>query len=368
MKNNQTIRLLIKKLKKLDYSLIANAYIITFLSLIFVFSATGSRTNSFIYKEIMWLGVGTSVFLVFSIIDYRVFAKYSKVIYAVNIILLILVYILGREALGATRWIQIGPLSFQPSELAKIFMILTFSELLVNRFKEGVRGWLGIVKTGLHFIIPFLLIMKQPDLGTSLVLIFIYYMLVFMHGVDHIPYFGMIIINVLLTPVAYLFLKDYQKARLTVFLNPEHDLLGGGWNIVQSMIAVGSGGIFGKGLFNGTQNKLKFLPESHTDFIFSVLSEETGFIGGAFLIALYFALIYQIMMVGRRAEDRYGQLIAFGIAGIIFFHTFINMGMVIGIMPVTGIPLLLMSYGGTSWIFMFMMLGIVESIKTYSNS
>ena len=212
------------------------------------------------------------------------------------------------------------------------------------------------------------MILKQPDLGTSLTLIAIFGVLIFVHGIDTKTIIIMLGSVVVFVPFAYFFLlKEYQQTRILTFLNPGNDILGSGWNVAQSMIAVGSGGVFGKGLLQGTQSKLKFLPESHTDFIGAVYLEETGFVGGGILLGLYFLLIYNIIRVGNNSNDEYGRLICYGVAAIIFFHTTVNLSMIIGIMPVTGLPLLLMSYGGSSYIFTFMMLGIVQSVKVHSD-
>lgn len=354
----------LKKLKKLEFSILINVYIIISISLICVYSAKYGETDSFFKKEIVWTFVGTAVFMIISFINYKEYAKYSKIIYMFNIIVLIAVHFLGDTTMGATRWLDFGIIKIQPSEFSKLFMVLTFAELLANGFPNGVRGWKGVVRTGMHFIIPALLILKQPDIGTTLVFIFIYFLLIFLHDVDWGVYIGIIAGGTAMLPIIYkFFLHDYQRKRILTFLNPESDIKGSGWNVIQSIIAIGSGGMHGKGILNGSQNKLNFLPEAHTDFIFSVLLEEMGFVGGVFLILMYAWLLYSIISIGQKCEDTYGQLIAYGIAGIIFFHTIVNMGMVMGIMPVTGIPLLLMSYGGSSYLFMFMMLGVVNSIK-----
>ncbi len=357
-----------KKLKKLEFSILINVYMIIIISLICVYSAKHLESDSFYKKEILWTVIGSIVFVIISFINYKEYSKYSKIIYMFNIILLITVHFLGDTTMGATRWIDLGFFKLQPSEFSKLFMVLTFAELLANGFPNGVRGWKGVVRTGLHFVVPALLVLKQPDLGTTLVFIFIYFLLIFLHDVDWGVYLGIILGGMAMLPVVYQFLHDYQKKRILIFLNPESDIKGSGWNVIQSIIAIGSGGLHGKGILNGTQNKLNFLPEAHTDFIFSVLLEEMGFIGGIFILCMYSWLLYSIISIGQKCEDTYGQLIAYGIAGIIFFHTIINMGMVMGIMPVTGIPLLLMSYGGSSYIFMFMMLGVVNSIKIYGTS
>ncbi len=367
MKSNRDIKILVKKLKKVSYPLVLNMIFICLTSLMTVYSATYTRTNSFFLKEIIWTILGIIVFFVFSLIDYRLYLKYSKLVYAFSVVMLFSVYAFGTTILGAKRWIRVGPLSIQPSEFAKLFIVLTFSALLVVKYREKFTGLKAVVFTGLHFIPIFLLIVKQPDLGTSLVLLFLYCLLIFIHGIDIKSFSILIGSGLSFIPVAYFFLlKEYQKQRIKTFLNPEADVLGSGWNVIQSKIAIGSGGIFGKGILKGTQNKLRFLPESHTDFIGSVLLEETGFIGGMMLILLYFLLIVNIFMIAQKSDSEYGKLVALGISGIIFFHTVVNLGMIMGVMPVTGLPLLLMSYGGSSFLFTFMMLGIVQSIKIYS--
>lgn len=371
MKTNSRSRsmsVFFKKVKKIDNMLIINILFILTISLTSIYSATFTRTNTFYIKQSIFAVIAAIVFIMFSFIDFRLYSKYSKIIYIFNIISLISVYIFGSKILGATRWIKVGPINVQPSEFAKLFIVMTFSELLVNGYKNRFRGFRAIITCGLHILPPFLLIIKQPDLGTSLVILFLYMILIFMNGIDYKTYIAIILSGISLIPVAYFFvLKDYQRQRILTFLNPEADILGSGWNVIQSMIAVGSGGIMGKGLFQGTQNKLKFLPESHTDFIFSVLSEETGYIGAMLLLLLYLSLILTIIKIGSKSEEKYGQLLAYGIAGIFFFHTLVNIGMTIGIMPVTGLPLLLMSYGGSSLVFSAMMLGVVQSIRIYGS-
>jgi rod shape determining protein RodA len=366
MTNNRDIRVILKKVKKMNHALLINALLIIAVSLFSVLSATHQKTYGFFYREIIWTVMGIGVYFLFSFINYRNYAKYSKIIYLFNIVLLLSVFVFGEARLGAKRWIPLGPINLQPSEFSKIFIVLTLSELLVNQYKSNFRGMKHIVLTGLHILPIFLLIAKQPDLGTSLVLIFLYCILIFIHGIDWKSIYIIIGAGIAFVPVSYFFLlKEYQKQRVLTFLNPEADMLGSGWNVIQSMIAVGSGGVFGKGLFQGTQSKLRFLPESHTDFIGSVFLEETGLLGGFILLGLYLVLIIQITRMGSSSNDNYGKLVCYGVAAILFFHTVINLGMIMGVMPVTGLPLLLMSYGGSSFLFTFMMLGIVQSIKVY---
>ena len=355
-----------KKIRKMDHTLILKILIIIALSLSTVYTATAHRTISYFKKELIWTALGIIVYLSVSFIDYRKYAKYYRLIYIFNIGILLAVYGFGDSAKGAKRWIDLGVISIQPSEFSKLFIVLTFAEILILKYNKSFKGLKDLIFSGIHILPIFLLIAMQPDLGTSLVLIFIYAVMVFVHGIDMKTVWRTIFLGAMSVPLAYMFLlKDYQKARIQTFLNPEADLMNSGWNVVQSKIAIGSGGFYGKGFLKGTQSKLRFLPESHTDFIGSVFLEERGFVGGVILIVLYLVFIMHIIKIGDSAEDEYGRLICYGIASIFFFHVIINVGMIMGIMPVTGLPLLFMSYGGSSFIFGFLMLGIVHSVKIH---
>ncbi len=357
-----------KKLKKFEFLLVLSALALLVIGVMAVYSATYTRTTSFYQKQIIFSIVGIILFCVFSSIDYRIYSKYSKLIYIFNVLFLLSVFFLGSVRYGAQRWIVVGPINIQPSELAKLFVVLTFSDLLIRNYQDTFRGFKDLIFTALHIIPIFLLVAAQPDLGTGVVILFTYIVLIFMNGIDYKTFFTTGVIGVACMPLVYFFaLRPYQRQRVITFLNPEADLLGSGWNIIQSKIAVGSGQMFGKGYLEGTQDKLRFLPESQTDFIFAVISEEFGFVGSLTIISLYLVLIFTILKIGQKTEDRYGQLICYGIASIIFFHTLVNIGMVIGVMPAKGLPLLLLSYGGSSLLFVFIMLGIVQSVKIYGN-
>lgn len=364
----EKIKVSFKKLKKFEFLLVLSALALLVIGIMAVYSATYTRTSSFYQKQIIFSIVGIILFFVFSSIDYRIYSKYSKLIYIFNVLFLLSVFFLGSVRYGAQRWIVVGPINIQPSELAKLFVVLTFSDLLIRKYQDTFRGFKDLILTALHIIPIFLLVAAQPDLGTGVVILFTYIVLIFMNGIDYKTFFTTGAIGVACMPLVYFFaLRPYQRQRVITFLNPEADLLGSGWNIIQSKIAVGSGQIFGKGYLEGTQDKLRFLPESQTDFIFAVISEEFGFIGSLTIISLYLVLIFTILKIGQKTEDRYGQLICSGIASIIFFHTLVNIGMVIGVMPAKGLPLLLLSYGGSSLLFVFIMLGIVQSVKIYGN-
>lgn len=361
----EKIKLGFKKLKKFDPILLTSAFVLLIIGILAVYSATSTKTASFYQKQIVFSVLGIGLFFTFSNIDYRIYSKYSKLIYIVNVLFLLSVFAFGSVRYGAQRWIVLGPINIQPSELAKLFVVLTFSDLLIRKYGDSFRGIKDLIMTALHIVPIFLLVASQPDLGTGVVILFSYIVLIFMNGIDYKTFFTTGALGLAMLPVVYFFgLRPYQKQRVVTFLNPEADLLGSGWNIIQSKIAVGSGQLFGKGYLAGTQHTLRFLPESQTDFIFAVISEEFGFMGSGLIILLYLLLIFTIIKIGQKADNRYGQLICYGIGAIIFFHTLVNIGMVIGVMPAKGLPLLLLSYGGSSLMFICIMLGIVQSVKT----
>lgn len=364
MKSSREIKLFFKKLKKMNNYLLVNALIIVAISVSTIYSATISKGESFYIKESIWGVIGVVAYFVVSFIDYRKYFKYYKLLYVLNIILLASVLIFGVSRLGAQRWISLGPISIQPGEVGKVLIVITLSAFLTTNFREKFIGFRGIIIAGLHIAPVLLLILKQPDLGTTLIIVMSCGVIMFMYNLEWKTIILLVVSGGIFVPFSYFFLlKDYQRQRVLTFLNPENDLLGSGWNVTQSMIAIGSGELYGKGFLKSTQSKLRFLPEAHTDFIVSVFLEERGFLGGVVLFVLYVILIMQILYIADTTKDSFGKLVCYGIGSIFFFHFVINVGMTMGIMPVTGKPLLLMSYGGTSLLISFIMLGIVQSIR-----
>ncbi len=364
MKSSREIKLFFKKLKKMNNYLLVNALIIVAISVSTIYSATISKGESFYIKESIWGVIGVVAYFVVSFIDYRKYFKYYKLLYVLNIILLASVLIFGVSRLGAQRWISLGPISIQPGEVGKVLIVITLSAFLTTNFREKFIGFRGIIIAGLHIAPILLLILKQPDLGTTLIIVMSCGVIMFMYNLEWKTIILLVVSGGIFVPFSYFFLlKDYQRQRVLTFLNPENDLLGSGWNVTQSMIAIGSGELYGKGFLKSTQSKLRFLPEAHTDFIVSVFLEERGFLGGVVLFVLYVILIMQILYIADTTKDSFGKLVCYGIGSIFFFHFVINVGMTMGIMPVTGKPLLLMSYGGTSLLISFIMLGIVQSIR-----
>ena len=339
-------------LKRMDFTLIGATAAIIVMSLIIIGSATHINTAGgdhywFVQKQgaFVILNVLFAIFLMN--FDYKALQSYGKNLYIFNAVMLLLVMLIGQTALGAQRWIQLGPITLQPSEFSKIIMIIALAAVLEDRVGK-LNTLNDILPVVAYVALPFFLVLKQPDLGTSLVFIAILLGMLFVAGVNLRILTAFFAAGVAMSPLLWLFLKDYQKMRLKVFLDPSVDPLGSGYHIIQSKIAIGSGLIFGKGLFGGTQSQLNFLPENHTDFIFAVVGEELGFVGAAILLALYLVVLWRGVKIAQEASDTFGQLLAVGITSMLAFHVLVNVGMTTGIMPVTGIPLPLMSYGVSS--------------------
>ncbi len=336
----------------MDLALLAATVGIILMSLVIIGSATHINTPSddrywFVARQGIFalVNVGFAAFLLN--FDYKLLQGYGNKLYVFNLIMLLAVMFVGQSALGAQRWISIGPISIQPSEFSKIIMIVSLATMLEDRVGK-LNTLHDLLPVAAYVGLPFLLVMKQPDLGTSLVFMAIFFGMVFACGINLRILGGIFATGIAMMPILWHVLKDYQKMRIMVFMDPNVDPLGSGYHIIQSKIAIGSGLLFGKGLFEGTQSQLNFLPENHTDFIFAVVGEELGFIGVTFLLLLYLVVLWRGMCIARDASDMFGRLLAVGITSMLAFHVLVNVGMTLGIMPVTGIPLPLMSYGVSS--------------------
>ncbi len=353
-------------LKNLDFTLIFTVIAIIATSLVIIGSATHINTPS---EERYWYVQRQGIFalincvLIFIMLhfDYRSLSRYANLFYILNLIMLLAVMFVGQSALGAQRWIQIGPISLQPSEFSKLIMIVSLASLLDKRAGR-LNSLKEVIPVFLYVGIPFLLVMKQPDLGTALVFLAILFGMIYVAGINTRVLMMIFGAGLAFLPIFWHFLKDYQKMRLTVFIDPNVDPLGSGYHIIQSKIAIGSGMLFGKGLFGGTQSQLNFLPENHTDFIFAVVGEELGFVGAALILILYFILLYRGIKIAGIARDNFGTLLATGITSMLTFHVLVNVGMTAGIMPVTGIPLPLMSYGVSALTTNLISIGILLNI------
>lgn len=368
-----------KMLKNIDFLFILTLLTILGMSVAVMPSASASVSGAdpyyYLKKQLMWVVLGLFAMVFILIFDYRQLQKYSKYIYVFMLLMLLMVLSpLGHTAKGAQRWINIGPFVFQTSEFAKIMLIITFADFLAKR-QGKLETFKQFIPCFVFIGVPMILVLIQPDLGTSLVFIAILIGMMFIAGANPKLLGGLIgtgLAGGVGAVAAHLKwglplpLEPYQIMRLIVFLNPYNDGMGGrgvGYHVIQSQIAIGSGGLTGKGLFQGSQVQLNFLPEHHTDFIFSVVGEELGFIGAFILLALYFYLIYRNIDIMAKAQDMFGVLIVAGISSMLVFYILVNVGMTIGMMPITGLPLPLFSYGGSSMLANLMAMGLILNVN-----
>lgn len=335
------------------------------LSLISIYSSL-HQSGEFVgqqilYRQLLWIAISWLALIIFANINYRIYFDSAYFIYGFNLLLLFGVLLFGKEVMGAQRWLVIFGLTFQPSELSKIAIIIILAKFLsVSSARSSFYSFLlPLLFTALNALV----ILIQPDLGTALIIVFLFFALGLLSLIPKRYFFALIAIGLLVSPIFVNSLKDYQKRRLLVFMNPDLDPLGAGYTIIQSKIAVGSGKIFGRGFLSGTQNQFNFLPERHTDFIFTVIAEEGGFFGSLFLIILYWLILSKILQRAREMQDRFACFLCSGISLLFFLHIFINIGMTLGILPVVGLPLIFLSYGGSSLVISFILLGIFFNIS-----
>jgi rod shape determining protein RodA len=349
-----------------NYPLAFTAIALSIFGLVVIKSATlhSAEGSGDFGHQAAYLVIGVLAMVVFACIDYHLWQRWALPIYLIDILILAAVAIAGHSALGAQRWIGVGHIVFQPSEPAKLLTTLSIAAILADP-KRSYRRLRDLWIPLLAVAPPALLVLKQPDLGTALIFIVILTAMLFF-ALPNLVHFSAYALGLTAVAAVAVFskvvLKDYQRQRLLVFLHPQYDPQGAGWSLVQSKIAIGSGQLSGKGLFQGTQTQLGFVPEHATDFIFTVVGEELGFLGATLLLALYAALLGLAMLAVTVARDRYGLLVAAGIVAMFLFQVLINIGMTIGIMPITGIPLPFISYGGSSLVTCFMAVGVLLNI------
>lgn len=353
--------------RKIDFSLLAITILLISFGILMIYSTSANlvKGDPFYYarKQAFWFFLGAILLVAAALFNYSQLRHYTIPIYITNLFLLLLIFILAKPVLGAQRWIEIASFRFQPSEFAKLGMIITLAAFLAKRQGE-MRDLRNVFLAASHIIPLTILVVLQPDLGTALVFVTILLGMLVAAGVEWRHLLLIILVGYIMILIVFQFqlLQDYQMQRLRVFLNPGLDPLGSGYNLRQSMIAIGSGEIIGKGLFRGTQSRLNFIPERHTDFIFSVVGEELGFIGSSLLVFGFFLLLIRTLGIAASSRNFLGLLIATGIASMWFFQVLINIGMTIGIMPVTGIPLPFVSYGGSSLLTNSTLAGLLLSI------
>lgn len=351
-----------------DWMLLLLVLCIVLIGLLNIYSTgasqMGARQDIFFIRQVQWIVVGLFVMTAAFCIDYRFVNRYAYIVYGLSVLLLLMVSFYGYATRGSQRWILLGGgFSFQPSELMKLTLILALAKYFDHHRRIEPYRLKDLKIAFLIVLVPFLLILKQPDLGTAMVLFIIFVSMVLFVGVHWKSLTGSALIGAVLLPAGWLFLKDYQKERVITFVNPDSDPLGSGYHVIQSIIAVGSGGLTGKGFLQGTQTQLRFLPERHTDFVFSVFAEEWGFIGGMVVLVLFMSLVLWGLKIALHARDYNGTLIAVGITALIFWEIFINIAMVLGMLPIVGIPLPFLSYGGSSMVVLMACIGLLMNIS-----
>ena len=355
-----------KILRNIEWGILVGTILLLAIGLVALFSATQNSDYEELKKQVMWLGISIPIMVVVILIDYEFLAKISPLLYGVSLILLIAV-LFTEPINGATSWFNIGPFSMQPAEFAKIAIVLFLADVIVKIQRKGKDEMNRILKLGLIVLtalVPVLLIIKQPDYGTALAFIFALIFMLFVAGIQKRYIIVSILLVVILVPVAYFFiLPEHAKARIDVYLNPDLDPRGAGYNIIQSKLAIGAGQLFGMGLLKGNQTQLGYLYPKTTDFIFAVIGEEMGFIVAGLVIILYIVLITKAIHVAKTAKNDLGSYIAAGIAGIFFFHMVENIGMTMGLLPITGIPLPFVSYGGSSLLTNLILIAILLNIS-----
>ena len=362
---------MLKKLKFVDIILVLVPLILVALSVALIYSLVFTSDDKILaFRQIFFALIGLAAMVSFTIIDYRALRNLWWVFYLISFILLVIVDLFGQVSGGAMRWINLGFFQLQPSEVAKMALIIALAAFFSARVgKLRLRDYIW---SAILFVIPFLLILKEPDLGTGMVVAFIYFILIFYTRPSKLQFVSIIALSLLFVSVFILatfnvgpfgkLIQPYQRNRIETFLDPKKDPYGQGYNVRQAQITLGSGGLFGRGLGQGSQSQLKFLPKPHTDFIFAGVGEALGFIGSVLVILLFGLFIYRILTVAAYSQDNFGMLVAAGTAAMFLFQVAINIGMNLGLAPVTGIPLPFLSSGGTSMVISYALLGVVQSI------
>lgn len=352
--------------RDLDKTVLAVTFFIFSLGVLSIYSATQAKGlpfgESYVFRQLTSAAAAIALMIVCITVSYQRFIDLSYILYGANIVLLGFVLLIGHTRLGAQRWFSVGGFAFQPSEFIKIGLILALSNYVGTK-KDSMGALSGFLVASILLFIPFALVLLQPDLGTALLLVPIFFSILAIGGANMKYVIGMIVMGMAAFPLFWHALHEYQRQRLLVFINPNIDPLGAGYTIIQSKIAIGSGGLIGKGWLNGTQNQLNFLPERHTDFIFSVIGEEWGFLGALALILLYFMIVKRAFNIAMLTSDIYGKAVATGVGVMIALQVIINISMTIGLMPVVGIPLPLVSYGGSSLITTLAGIGLLVNVS-----
>lgn len=361
---SMTIR---EKLYNISFSYVMFIVILAAIGIVMLYSAANGNWSPWAINQLIRFGMGFAVMIVLALTDIKLLLRYAYVFYFITLILLVVVEVAGHTGMGATRWINLGFIKLQPSEFMKIAMVLVLARYFHTSSLQSIESVRGIIPPLLMAIFPAFLIVLQPDLGTALMLIFTTAAMFFVVGVQIWKFVVVFIGGLITIPFAWHFLHDYQQNRVLTFLNPERDPLGAGYHIIQSKIALGSGGVLGKGFLKGSQSHLNFLPEKHTDFIFTMLSEEFGLVGAVLVVILNILILAYSYSFALKSTSYFGKLLAIGLATNYFMYVFINIAMVLGLLPVVGIPLPLISYGGTVMLSIMASFGIILCVHINRN-
>ncbi len=351
-----------EKLVQLNWILVLLITVVAAIGFAMLYSAANGSYYPWTVRQIVRFGVGSSVMLCVAVIDIRVWLRMAYPIFLATLALLVAVEVFGAVGMGAQRWIDLGLLQLQPSEVMKVALVLALARYFHGPTLEDVGRITRLFVPLALIIAPTALVLRQPDLGTALMLLTVGGAMLFLAGVRLWKFVVVIAGGIAAIPVAWQFLHDYQRARILTFMDPERDPLGAGYHILQSKIALGSGGLFGKGFLAGTQSHLNFLPEKQTDFIFTMLAEEFGLVGGLSLLGLYTLILLYGLVIGLRSRNHFGRLLSLGLTTNLFLYVFINIAMVMGLIPVVGAPLPLISYGGTAMLTILVSFGLMMSV------
>jgi rod shape determining protein RodA len=356
--------------KRYDFTFFGGLLAIFIIGILNLYSATHNDEHTMgLYKtQMLWFVIANGVAFIVSLVSPKTFSRAAYFMYAMNVFLLILTLLMGKVGMGAQRWLAIGPIRIQPSEFMKMSLILTLARYYSKHSPEKELVLKDLIIPGIITLIPAVLTIVQPDLGTGLLLIFIFLLMTFYRRLKWKTIGIIVFMGIIASGIMYNFgLKEYQKKRILTFINPYADAKGSGYNAIQSEIAIGSGRLFGKGFKKSSQANLNYLPENHTDFVFAIFNEEHGFFGSLVLIALYVILLMRFIWLAGAVNKFFDSMLAIGILSIFFFHVFINMGMVMGLLPIVGIPLPLMSYGGSALLTIGILIGFATSLSNSKN-
>jgi rod shape determining protein RodA len=350
-----------------DWALFLTASALAVVGVVNLYSATSvskAALSEIYIQQVYWLVLGGILGAVVTVIDYRHYERLGYLLYGIGVVFLLLVFILGKDIRGSSRWIQIGSFGFQPSEFSKLFLIIALAKYLHDDPRTEERTLRDLLGPAVLAAIPTFLILKQPDLGTALIHLLIFATICLLTRIRWQSLVTLVVSGGIAMPMLWTYvLKDYQKQRILVFLNPEANLRGSGWHAHHARVAIGAGGWTGEGFMRGTQNQFLFLPEQHSDFPFAVFAEDWGFIGCVVLVALYAFLVLWAIRVAATAKDRFGAVLAIGVGALIFWHAFFNLGMVTGILPVVGVTLPLFSAGGSSVLTIMIGIGLLMNVS-----